>query len=156
MHGNDAERNELPTREPAMCQTAAAKKNPNRGANGNQGSKWITKERRFAIYLRDGFGCAYCGRDLRDARPAEITLDHLDTRADLDKRRSAGLPLHPTNRLVTACLKCNSGRQDKPWREFATPGAVARIVRQVRRKLNMDMARALLAGRATNPDVEAR
>jgi 5-methylcytosine-specific restriction endonuclease McrA len=47
-----------------------------RRLNG-RGSKWITKKRRLAIYLRDRFACQYCGQDLHDATPRQVTLDHL-------------------------------------------------------------------------------
>jgi 5-methylcytosine-specific restriction endonuclease McrA len=135
-----------------MCSTA--RKNPNRGANakGNQGSKWISKAARLAIYIRDGFSCAYCGADLRDAARDEITLDHLDPRCTTLTAAERRDP----RRLVTACRRCNSQRQDKPWTQYATGGAIDRIRRQVRRSLNIDLARALLAGRAGNPELEAR
>ena len=139
----------------------AARKNPNRGANAkrtnNQGSKWISKAARLAIYLRDGFACCYCGKDLREAQcnkagNCDITLDHLDPRSS---------ELCPTarrnpKRLVTACRKCNSTRQDQPWRQYATGGAIARIERQVRKPLNLTLARALLKGEARNDELEAR
>lgn len=127
-----------------MCSTV--KRNPNRGANAkhtnNQGSKWISKVSRLAIYIRDGFECQYCGRDLRDAPAAEVTLDHLDPRA------STLCPVARRNpkRLVTACRRCNSSRQDTPWTEYATGGAVDRIRRTVRRSLNLDLARAIVRG----------
>lgn len=137
----------------------AAKKNPNRGANSrkeggkaSQGSKWITKAARLAIYIRDGFTCTYCGTDLRDAAPADITLDHLDPRCSQLCPKERRNP----RRLVTACRRCNSSRQDKPWRQYATGGAVARITAAVRRPLNLDLARAILAGRAGDPRLEAR
>lgn len=115
-------------------------------ANGNGGSKWIAPVTRAAIYLRDKYTCQYCGRDMRDAEPAEVTLDHLDTRTEIDRRRPKGLRLHPTNRLVLACRSCNSSRQDKPWRQFATGGAVERITRTVRRSLNRRLAAAVCRG----------
>lgn len=127
-----------------MC--TAAKRNPNRGANAkrtnNQGSKWISKAARLAIYIRDGFECQYCGRDLREAPAAQVTLDHLDPRS------GTMCPAERRNprRLVTACLRCNSSRQDKPWTEFATGGAIDRIRATVRRRLNLDLARAILRG----------
>lgn len=109
-------------------------------ANGN-GSKWIRKDRRLAIYLRDGFTCQYCGVDLHHASPFDVTLDHLDPRSN-----GGG---HETRNLVTACRSCNSSRQDKPWREYATGGAIDRIV--VQRELSIKetriLAKALIAGR---------
>lgn len=115
-------------------------------ANGNQGSKWINPVTRAAIYLRDRYTCLYCGTALHEAEPCEVTIDHLDTRAEVESRRAKGLPLHPTNRLVTACRSCNSSRQDKPWRDYATGGAIARIERTVRRKLNRKLAAAVRRG----------
>lgn len=89
------------------------------GANGNGGSKWIRKDKRLAIYLRDHFSCAYCGRDLHGAHPADVTLDHLDA------IHAAGH--HGADNLVTACRSCNSSRQDKALEDFAPGGALERI-----------------------------
>jgi hypothetical protein len=83
---------------------------------------WIRTEKRLAIYLRDRFRCAYCGRDLHDARPADISLDHLECRVD-------GGQNHETN-LVTACRSCNCSRADKAWTAFASARAARRIERQ--------------------------
>lgn len=106
--------------------------------NGKRSGHWIHKATRLAIYLRDDFSCSYCGNDLSTANRRDVHLDHL-------KPRSKGGEDLPRN-LVTACGKCNSKRQDRPWRQYATGGAVARIERQVRRRLNLDLARALIAG----------
>jgi CRISPR/Cas system Type II protein with McrA/HNH and RuvC-like nuclease domain len=122
-------------------------KNTNRGANGGSGSKWIRPERRLAIYIRDGFCCAYCGRDLRAARAAEVTLDHLTP-------RSQGGHNKETN-LVLACLSCNSSRGDKPWMQYATGGAIERIRSCRMRKINVELAKAIIAGDASNPRAEA-
>ena len=119
-----------------------------RRLNGRRGGGWITKARRLAIYLRDDFRCAYCGRDLREAHPRELTLDHL-------RPRCRGGDNGDRN-LVLACVRCNSARQDRPWTQYATGGAVDRIRRLVRRKLNLELAKALIAGRAQNDDVENR
>jgi len=83
---------------------------------------WIRSEKRLAIYLRDEFACAYCGRDLHDAAPADITLDHLECRQD-------GGANHETN-LVTACRSCNCARKSLPWNRFATKSAKRRIERR--------------------------
>lgn len=109
-----------------------------RRLNG-RGSKWITPVRRLAIYLRDGFTCAYCGRDLRGAAPREITLDHLTCKA-----LGGG---HESTNLVTACLTCNSSRGALvAWWRYATGGAVARIKVLRRKAPNVALAKALLAG----------
>jgi 5-methylcytosine-specific restriction endonuclease McrA len=118
-----------------MCQPASVA--PRKTGNKN-GSKWIRPERRLAIYLRDGFACVYCGRDLRDADPREVTLDHL-------RPRIMGGDNASTN-LVTACLSCNSSRGMRPWRTFAPGGAVERIQRQIRRRVNLKLAKSILAG----------
>jgi len=73
-----------------------------------QGMNWITKKKRLAIYLRDGLTCAYCGSTLEDG--AKLSLDHL-------KPYSKGGSNEATN-LVTCCGKCNSSRQDRPWKDF--------------------------------------
>ena len=115
-------------------------KTANRGANGNGGSKWIRPSTRLAIYLRDRFSCAYCGRDLHGAAPADLTLDHLDARHEAGR--------HAPSNLVTACRRCNSSRQDKPWWRYATAGARDRIRRLRRRSLARyrRLALAIIAG----------
>lgn len=100
--------------------------------------QWIRKEKRLALYLRDDFACAYCGRALRDAAPAEITLDHL-------LPRSAGGSNDAAN-LVTACRPSNSSRKDRPWVDYATGGARDRILQLIARPLNLDLAKAILSG----------
>lgn len=104
-------------------------------------SKWIRRARRLAIYIRDGFGCLYCGADLREAEPSGIHLDHLTPRV-----RGGS---HKSTNLATACAGCNLARGDRPWREFAaetSPDAIARILRHRRRRLNLSLARAILRG----------
>lgn len=96
---------------------------------------WIRPEKRLAIYLRDQFRCGYCRRNLHRAGPQEITLDHLEP-------LSNGANHEPCN-LITACKKCNSVRQSKPWKRFATAQATKRITRQRRAALDMDLARSL-------------
>lgn len=111
------------------------------------GSKWIRPDKRLAIYIRDGFQCAYCGRDLKDAEPHEVNLDHL-------LPRSAGGSNEATN-LVTSCKSCNCSRQDKPWVDFAPGGARDRIEQLRNRPLNRKLAKALISGEAGDPEVEA-
>jgi len=76
----------------------------------NNGSKWIRKERRQAIYMRDAFCCVYCSIDLTSVQSNERTLDHI-------------IPQHlggtnSSNNLVTACKSCNSSKGNKSTREF--------------------------------------
>lgn len=96
-------------------------------ANGSNGSKWIRPEKRIRLYQRDGWRCAWCGRRVYspalvaamraappagDAQPA--TLDHFHSRA-----HQHGKLDHSAGNLITACLSCNSERQDKPAARFA-------------------------------------
>ena len=70
--------------------------------NNNNGSKWIRPDKRLAIYLRDGFTCAYCGSSgVLDRVP--LTLDHLQP-------RELGGTNEATN-LICACRDCNSNRR---------------------------------------------
>ncbi len=86
------------------------------------GAMWIRRDKRLAIYARDGFKCAYCGSSYK------LHLDHL-------KPRSCGGNHHERN-LITACQRCNLRRGDNPWWEFADNGdVIARIKRQRRRSI---------------------
>jgi 5-methylcytosine-specific restriction endonuclease McrA len=111
-----------------------------------QGSKWIRADKRLAIYIRDDFRCAYCGRDLKDASPEEVNLDHL-------LPRSAGGSNEASN-LITACKSCNCSRQDKPWIDYATGGAIERIEQLRNRPLNRALAKAIIAGEVGDPESE--
>lgn len=93
------------------------------GTNSN-GSKWIRKKRRLAIYLRDLLRCVYCDKDLdpRHVKPNERTLDHV-------------IPTiyggwHESHNLITACRSCNSSRQDKDLELFCSEETIARIKKQ--------------------------
>jgi hypothetical protein len=116
------------------------------GYKGKRGGSWITKTKRLAVYLRDGFACAYCGRELRSAKPFDVTLDHLVPRC-------TGGTDEPTN-LITACRSCNSARQDKPWASYATGGAIDRIQQLRNSPLNLELAKSLIAGTAGDPEIE--
>ena len=50
--------------------------------------QWIRADKRLAIYLRDRFTCLYCCRDLHDADPADVTLDHLRCQSDGGRKGS--------------------------------------------------------------------
>jgi hypothetical protein len=145
----------------------------NRGANGNQGSKWCRPSTRLALYLRAGFRCAWCGSDLTGAKPAQVTLDHLIPREDGGS--------HDPGNLVMACLSCNSARGARDVRESAlyfactargvaydaryiyAPAAVcltiagevkatvARINAQRRAPLNRALARSIIRGDHPDP-----
>lgn len=102
--------------------------------------QWITRHKRLAIYIRDAFSCLYCGRDLRNAAPADITLDHLTP-------KSEGGSNHETN-LATACRSCNSSRGARDWQTQLPGGAITRVLAQVNMPLNIELARELIAGGA--------
>lgn len=116
------------------------------GRKAGQGSKWIRPERRLAIYARDGFCCAYCGMTAEEG--AQLTLDHL-LACELGGTNEA-------SNLVTACLSCNSSKQDttmRAWfevlrdRGLDTAKIGPRIRRLVAKALDMDLGRRLLAAR---------
>lgn len=103
-------------------------------------SGWIKKDRRLAIYLRDRFTCVYCLRDLHDATPSDVTLDHVKCSSD-------GGSNHESN-LITACRACNCSRQDKPLNRFCGPETRSHIRRNCKRSLTKYrvLAKALIAG----------
>lgn len=88
--------------------------------------RWIRPEKRKAIYLRDGLECVYCGDSDR------LTLDHICPRV---KGGNNG-----ARNLVTACLSCNSSRQDRSVREFAGEKLVRKINKLRRRSLKRYLA----------------
>jgi len=114
-----------------------------------QGMNWIRKEKRLAIYLRDGLACCYCGSAVEDG--VQLTLDHI-------KPYSKGGDNEPSN-LVTCCLKCNSSRQDRPVAEFARAVAgyvktdeksiIGHISNCRKRRIDLDEAKNLMARRAS-------
>lgn len=111
------------------------------------GSKWIRPERRLAIHIRDGFSCTCCGRDLRNCAPGEMALDHLTPRSHGGGNESSN--------LVTICRSCNSSRGDRPWEEAYPGGAHDRVRMLVAAFVNLPLAKALIEGRAGDPQTEA-
>ena len=114
---------------------------------------WIVKAKRAAIYERDSWTCAYCGRGPRDARrmsqaASVLTLDHLTP-------RSAGGSNDQRN-IVTACRTCNSSRQNRDWRDFAPGGAQERIEFLVEQPLDIELGRAIVASLDGDPVEELR
>lgn len=122
------------------------------GRKAGSGSGWIRKDKRLAIYLRDGCACAYCGLAVEDG--AELTLDHV-LACELGGTNEA------TN-LVTACLSCNSAKRDltiRAWfrvlrdRGVDTSAMSAFIRRATARKLDKKVAKALLRNRRSGATV---
>lgn len=122
-----------------------------RHSNGGQGAKWIRREKRLAIYLRDGLACAWCGEGVEDG--ARLTLDHL--------RPYAAGGSHDAANLVTCCLRCNSARGTRSLPVFARavagylnhdvqPEAILRHVRNTsRRAIDVAAAKELIARRGS-------
>ena len=73
-----------------------------------QSGQWIRMSTRLAIYSRDGFCCAFCGACSEDG--VVMTLDHV-------LARELGGSNKPSN-LVSACLSCNSSKQDSSLRDW--------------------------------------
>ena len=74
------------------------------------GAKWIRRERRLAIYMRDGLACVWCGSGLED-EGVTLSLDHV---VPVSKGGGNG-----SRNLVTSCRKCNSVRGDRDAIDFA-------------------------------------
>jgi hypothetical protein len=94
------------------------------------GMNWIRKEKRLAIYLRDGLRCVYCQMAVKECT---LSLDHLDANGPNDAEN-----------LVTCCTSCNAGRQGIDWMKFANAQAILTIPTLVSRPLDLVLARALL------------
>jgi len=119
-------------------------------SNGQgQGMNWLRKEKRLAIYVRDGLACCYCGSAVEDG--TQLTLDHLVA-------YSHGGSNDATN-LVTCCAKCNSSRGNRDWREFAAKVAdyinhgvtaeqiISHIESTTQRVVDVKAAKVLMAAR---------
>ena len=77
---------------------------------GVHGMNWILKDKRLAIYLRDGMTCAYCGSVLEDG--ITLTLDHIIPRSRGGTNKAYN--------LITSCAKCNKSKGDRQANEFIT------------------------------------
>lgn len=74
-----------------------------------QGSKWIRREKRLAIYLRDGMACVWCRAAVEEG--VQLSLDHLVPFSQGGSNDEAN--------LVTCCKICNSSRGTRTVDEFA-------------------------------------
>jgi len=122
-----------------------------RGRGDWQGANWIRRDKRLAIYLRDGCCCAYCGATIEDG--AQLTLDHITPHADGGTNRAAN--------LVTCCRRCNTARGVRRVEDFAAATAaylnhgitaeqiLAHIEDCRNRELPRAEARAIIARRPT-------
>lgn len=119
-------------------------------------NKWCPREKRLALYMRDGFACCYCGSSVEDG--ILLTLDHLTPKCHGGTDFSIN--------LVTACHKCNSVRRERKWTEFAASVAsylnngitaqdiIAHIEEcTMERALDIPAARALIALRGSYANV---
>lgn len=111
-----------------------------RGGTHQAVGGWIRKTTRLAVYLRDGFRCVYCCKDLHGAHPMDVTLDHIRCQSD------GGT--HAVTNLVTSCRSCNCSRQDTPIGRFASAevrGDIRRLTRRNMKKYRR-LANAILSG----------
>lgn len=121
-------------------------------ANGTkrvwQGSNWIRKEKRLAIYMRDVWLCGYCGQDLQHHTGDDRRLRALDhiTPVVLGGSNDA------TN-LVTCCDSCNSRKAGLLVIDFCAKYGLdyavvfARLTEVTRKPLNIKLAKDILAGK---------
>ena len=99
----------------------------------HQGSKWIRKEKRAKIYLRDSHKCGYCQKDLSDEKVGNYkkmrTLDHIigkDEGRNLAFEKvqawgtSARFSINHQSNLITSCEKCNKMKGSKNVQTFLT------------------------------------
>lgn len=106
--------------------------------------QWVRNTLRLAIYLRDGFRCVYCGRDLHGAGPQDATLDHVVAWA-------RGGSNEPGN-LITACRPCNCSRQARRLAQYADAHTRLAVRRQTRRSITRYRAQALAIIRGECPE----
>ena len=111
----------------------------------NQGSNWIRRSTRLAIYARDGFKCVYCGaraRPGKGAKNAHCWAAHLD-HVLASELGGASTP----DNLVTACGACNSAKRELPLSGFLADvtrrgGNAEAIADRVRAALRAPLDRA--------------
>lgn len=75
----------------------------------------VSASTRFDVMQRDGFKCVYCGARASDGK---LTVDHVvPVSADISPGEDRVAVMRSRNEksnLVTACLRCNNGKRDKP------------------------------------------
>lgn len=67
-------------------------------------ANWIRRDKRMAIYRRDNYSCVYCNST------DNLSLDHIIPRIKGGSNSERN--------LITACVSCNSERQDRDFDTF--------------------------------------
>lgn len=114
-----------------MTRKAMTKAQKRSKTGRHHNGRWITRKARLALYLRDGFTCLYCLKDMHGAHPTDISLDHVVPRSTMTCTAQ-----DPRN-LVTCCRSCNCQKGDKPLNRFAGP----ETRQHIRRNCNRSMTR---------------
>ncbi len=128
-----------------MAKNTTKKRAKANGSRNEYKGVCIRKDLRLAIYLRDHFTCIYCLKDLHDAHPSDITLDHITPNADGGSNE--------TSNLITSCRHCNCSRQDLPLSRFVGPETRSHVRRNTRRAITKyrRLAKAIIAGETEDP-----
>lgn len=78
------------------------------------GGKWCRKDKRHAIYLRDGHTCCYCGRAIiagvHVSVPGAATLEHIVPKVEGGS--------DDADNLATVCVGCNSSKGAQSMRSW--------------------------------------
>lgn len=90
-------------------------------------SGWIRRDKRLAIYIRDGERCVYCGSAPLEGTQGALTLDHI-------LPRHLGGTNAPDN-LLTSCRQCNCARGSADLTSFVGPDRAAKLRKQARTSL---------------------
>jgi len=110
------------------------------------GSKWIRRDKRLAIYLRDQFRCVYCNKNLANVKAKFRTLDHVVPTAIGGGNEASN--------LVTCCKRCNDRKSDKHlWEQTTDPIVTNRVCDALERPINRALAKAILSGSLDLSDV---
>lgn len=104
----------------------------------------MTKKKRFEVFKRDGFACAYCGQ-----KPPAVVLevDHIEP-------KSKGGSDEMGN-LLTACFDCNRGKSDRLLN--SVPGPLSENMELIKeRELQVKEYRKIIraADRRVKKDIE--
>lgn len=124
----------------------------------NQGSNWIRRSTRLAIYTRDAHRCVYCQRKVYAGRGTNGSYAaHLDHVVPCELGGSSR-----ADNLVTACRHCNDAKRELSLRAFLADLAargvdVAAVAGRVRAALSTVLSPALrAAGRAAAAKEDAK